>query len=160
MTCGQIALAAGPWAGALSRRPTVLASWTARESEVLLGQSLAIPESKDRRFADPVWEEPWWRRVMQTYLVTRAAVFETVERLDLDDKSADRARFALMQITEAAAPSNNLLTNPVALRTARATQGRSLLDWSRHLLYDLRNNGGMPSQVDTRPFRIGETISR
>jgi polyhydroxyalkanoate synthase subunit PhaC len=37
------------------------------------------------------------------------------------------------------------------------TRGRSIVAGGRHLAYDLRHNGGLPSQVDTRPFRVGET---
>ena len=48
----------------------------------------------------------------QSYLGTREAVLGSVDDLDLDDKSADRARFALMQITEAMAPTNVLRRQP------------------------------------------------
>jgi polyhydroxyalkanoate synthase len=102
---------------------------------------------------------PVWRRVAQAYLVAREELLGTVDDLDLDEKSADRARFALMQVTEAAAPSNNLLTNPTALKRAADTRGQSLVDGVRHLAHDLRHNGGMPSQVDTRPFEVGRTLA-
>jgi polyhydroxyalkanoate synthase len=142
------------------KRPGIVAGsvreWASDELAVLLGRSAAAPEAKDRRFADPAWSESWlWRRVAQTYLVTAAQVLGTVDRLDLDDKSAERARFALMQVIEATAPTNNLFTNPAALRTAVETKGRSLYDGSRHFLHDVLHNGGMPSQVDTRPFKVG-----
>lgn len=88
----------------------------------------------------------------QSYLVTRDRVLSSVDLLDLDEKSADRARFALMQVTEAAAPTNDLLTNPTALRTLAETRGGSLVKGGRHLVHDVLHNGGMPSQVDTRPF--------
>ena len=117
------------------------------------------PDAKDKRFADPAWPHPLWRRVSQSYLVTRASVLGSVDVLGLDVKSADRARFALSQITEATAPTNNLLGNPAALKRAAQTRGRSLVDGSRHFLHDVRHNGGMPSQVDTRPFRVGETVA-
>jgi polyhydroxyalkanoate synthase len=100
-----------------------------------------------------------WRRVAQSYLATRDGVLGSVDQLGLDAKSAARARFALGQVVEAVAPTNSLLGNPAALKRARATRGRSLVDGGRHLLHDVVRNGGMPSQVDTRPFRVGETVA-
>lgn len=164
LTPQQVARAAGRWAGALARRPSVVAKsvqeWVSEEVRVVAGQSQAEPDPKDRRFSDPVWSESAvWRRVAQSYVVTRGAILDSVDKLDLDPKSADRARFALMQLTEASAPTNNLLTNPVALRTAASSRGRSLVSGGRLFLHDVMHNGGMPSQVDTRPFRLGENTA-
>jgi polyhydroxyalkanoate synthase subunit PhaC len=160
LTLGQVTRAGTRWAGALARRPSMLAGsvlgWTADEARVIAGRSPVAPDPKDRRFADPAWSRsPVWRRMAQSYLVSRDRVLGSVDRLDLDEKSAERARFALMQVTEAAAPTNNLLTNPAALRTVVKTRGMSVVRGGRHLLDDALHNGGMPSQVDTRPFKIG-----
>jgi polyhydroxyalkanoate synthase len=160
LTPSQVALAASRWAQALVRRPKVLVdslgSWAVDEARVIAGQSEVKPDPKDRRFTDTAWQEsPLWRRVVQSYLVTRDRVLGSVDGLDLDEKSAERARFALMQVTEATAPTNNLITNPAALRRLVETRGKSLVDGGRHLVHDLIHNGGMPSQVDTRPFQIG-----
>ena len=95
----------------------------------------------------------------QSYLATRASLLGSVDELGLDPRSADRARFALGQLTEASAPTNALLGNPAALKRAVSTRGRSLVDGGRHMLHDAVHNGGMPSQVDTRPFRVGETVA-
>jgi polyhydroxyalkanoate synthase len=164
LTSGQVVRAAVRWGEALVKRPKVLAAsvggWAADEVRVLTGASNAKPDPKDRRFADPAWQEsPLWRRVAQSYLVTRQRVMDSIDRLDLDDKSAERARFALMQATEAAAPTNNLLTNPTALRTLVETRGKSVIDGGRHFFHDMRHNGGMPSQVDTRPFELGVNMA-
>jgi polyhydroxyalkanoate synthase len=159
----QTVRAAGRWAASLGRHPKVLgvelAKWTAAEAKVIAGSSPVRPDRKDKRFDDSAWDTPVWRRVSQSYLVTRDGLLGSVDRLDLDRKSADRARFALSQLTEAAAPTNNLFGNPAALKKAAKTRGRSLRDGGRHFLYDLRHNDGMPSQVDTRPFRVGENIA-
>jgi polyhydroxyalkanoate synthase len=96
---------------------------------------------------------------MQSYLATRDSVLAAPDQVDLDEKSAARARFVLMQLTEALAPTNSLLTNPAAIKKAAATKGRSLVAGGRHLAHDVRRNGGLPSQVDTRPFVIGATIA-
>jgi polyhydroxyalkanoate synthase len=163
MTTRQVVRAGARWAGRLASRPMVvasqLASWAGEEAKVVRGASSVTPDSRDRRFSDDVWQGGLWRRVLQSYLVTRKSILDSVDRLDLDPKSADRARFALMQVIEAAAPTNNLATNPVALRTAVDSRGRSVARGGMHLLDDLRHNGGLPSQVDTRPFRVGETVA-
>ncbi|MDT4940959.1 MAG: poly[(R)-3-hydroxyalkanoate] polymerase subunit PhaC [Pseudonocardiales bacterium] len=163
LTTGQIAGAAGRWALSFGKHPTVpvseLLSWGGAEAKVLAGVSKLEPAPGDKRFTDPAWQRALWRRLAQSYLLTRDTVLGSVDELGLDPKSANRARFALSQITEAAAPTNTLLGNPAALRRAGQTRGRSLLDGARHMYYDVRRNGAMPSQVDTRPFRVGETVA-
>jgi len=163
LTLGQVVSAGVRWAGAMARHPGVVAGetvkWAGDEIRVVAGSSPAKADPKDRRFDDSAWSHPLWRRLAQTYLTTRGSVLHTVDELDLDTKSADRAKFALSQLTEASAPTNSLVTNPAALKRAFNTRGRSLVDGSRHFAYDLRHNGGMPSQVDTRPFRVGETVA-
>jgi polyhydroxyalkanoate synthase len=83
---------------------------------------------------------------------------DTVGRLGLDPKSEERARFVVGQVVDALAPTNNLLGNPVALRTAVKTKGASLAKGAKALAGDVLSNGAMPRTVDTRPFRLGETI--
>ena len=128
--------------------------------EVLVGRSDVAPAPTDRRFAHPAWSSnPVYRRLLQTYLVESRTLLGLVDHVELDRKSRERARFALSLLTEAAAPTNTLLGNPQALSTAVATRGRSLVAGARHWMHDVRNNRGLPSTVDTRPFIIGENIA-
>ncbi len=155
--------AAARWAGAAARHPLVATSevlkWGSEEAKVLAGVSDVAPDAKDRRFSDPAWDHAVWHRVAQGYVATDQALQGSVEKFGLDPKSASRARFVLEQVTAATAPTNTLVGNPVAMKKAIDTRGRSLVDGTRHFLHDVRHNGGMPSQVDTRPFRVGETIA-
>ncbi len=159
----QLAAAVARWSGSLLRDPLVLTSrlagLTAEQLRVLAGISELAPDPKDRRFVDSAWNNPVWKRVAQSYLGTREAVLGSVDELDLDEKSADRARFALMQITEAMAPTNVLAGNPAAMKRAVQTRGLSLAHGARNMMSDVRHNGGMPSQVDTRPFTVGGNIA-
>ncbi len=159
----QTAQALLRFAGKAIRQPGVVAAGgaalVAEELRILTGASKLSPDAKDRRFSDAAWGRPGWRQVVQSYLALRDVVNRSVDELDLDDASKDRARFGLMQLTEAAAPSNNLLLNPVAIRRALETRGASLRAGARHLAYDLRHNGGLPSQVDTRPFTVGGNLA-
>jgi polyhydroxyalkanoate synthase len=163
MTPRHMVSAAGRWAAAAGRHPLVLAGevlkWGSEEVRVVAGVSAVEPDPKDKRFADPAWSHPVWKRVAQSFLTTRDSVLGSVDQFGLDPKSAARARFALSQVVEATAPTNSLLGNPAALKRAAQTRGRSLVDGGRHFVYDVRHNRGLPSQVDTRPFRVGETVA-
>ena len=129
-------------------------------ADVTIGRSSVQPAKGDKRFAHPAWaHNPIYRRLVQAYLVDAAAVMRLVDEVDLDPKSRERSRFALTLLVEALAPTNTLAGNPSALAKAVETRGRSLLTGLRHLAGDIRRNGGMPSTVDTRPFRLGDNIA-
>lgn len=128
------------------------------------GTSEIEPEANDRRFADAAFaENPFYRRLMQTYLAWRAAMHDlvglAVESGGKDWKTPAQERFAVTLLTEALAPTNLLLGNPAALKRVFDTAGASLLFGMRNFVTDLFTNGGMPSQVDKRPFEIGRTIA-
>ncbi|HEX3607112.1 MAG TPA: alpha/beta fold hydrolase, partial [Candidatus Dormibacteraeota bacterium] len=74
-------------------------------------------------------------------------------------RNAERARFAATLVTEALAPTNALAGNPAALKRAFETGGASLVRGARNAIRDLRHNRGMPSQVDRRPFSVGENVA-
>jgi polyhydroxyalkanoate synthase subunit PhaC len=134
---------------------------TARQLvEVAIGRSDAAPDPRDKRFTHPAWSNnPIYRRLVQAYLVESRALLGLVDEVDLDPKSRERARFAVSLFTEAVAPTNTLAGNPSALAKAIETRGRSLATGLRHFVHDLRQNGGMPSTVDTRPFNVGENLA-
>jgi polyhydroxyalkanoate synthase len=133
---------------------------TAELLRVTIGRSDVTPEPGDRRFADTAWKDnPVFHRLMQGYLVEREAAHRLIDEVELDDKSRVRAHFAMSLLTEAVAPTNNLLTNPNALAKAGQTRGHSVVAGARNLAHDLRHNGGMPSQVDNRPFGVGKNLA-
>jgi poly[(R)-3-hydroxyalkanoate] polymerase subunit PhaC len=128
--------------------------------KVAVGRSEVGPGPGDKRFVDSVWaDHPLYRRLLQTYFVQCRAISRLVDEVELDHKSRERARFAVSLLTEAAAPTNYLVTNPTALAKAVETRGQSLMNGLRHFTHDLRHNGGMPSMVDTRPFKVGVNIA-
>jgi len=128
--------------------------------QVAAGTSTRAPDAGDRRFADPAFRDgPLYRRLMQAYLAWRHALHRLIDELDLDVKSRERGRFALTLLTEALAPTNTLLGNPAALRRALETSGSSLWSGLRHVAADVVRNGGLPAQVDRRPFRLGENLA-
>ncbi|MBV8162596.1 MAG: alpha/beta fold hydrolase [Acidimicrobiia bacterium] len=164
LTRGQIAAALARLGQRAAVEPGVALSdamvAVAELVKVVVGRSGVTPAKGDKRFAHPAWSQnPLYRRVMQAYLAEGRALLAVVDDVELDAKSRERARFALSLLIEALAPTNTLLGNPSALAKAIETRGRSLIDGLRHMAGDVRRNGGMPSTVDPRPFRVGGNIA-
>ena len=86
------------------------------------------PQPDDQRFADPVWtQQPGWDLLKQWYLLgTRMVQDALFDTPGLSPKERRRAAFWWRQWLNAAAPTNFLLTNPVAMRKAVETRGESL----------------------------------
>jgi poly[(R)-3-hydroxyalkanoate] polymerase subunit PhaC len=130
------------------------------ESRAILAGGAAVSVPPDRRFADPSWQtNPFFRRWMQAYLVLERELKSLPDKIPMDGKDADKARFLLSLVADAIAPTNWLVGNPAALRRARETRGRSLVAGARNFVDDLRHNSGMPSMVNAEPFRVGETTA-
>jgi len=158
-----LASAAGRLARSVVSRPAVVArrgaSLATRLGRVAVGTSDVAPERGDRRFTDDAWRDnPVFRRIGQGYLATREEVYRLIDEVDLDDKSAKRAQFAVGIAVEVLSPTNSL-ANPVVLREARDTNGRSLVAGARNFVDDVQHNGAMPSMVDTTPFSVGENVA-
>jgi polyhydroxyalkanoate synthase subunit PhaC len=164
LTRRQVGAALGRLLGRVAFEPGVVVTGGVDAARRLLGAARGrtdlAPDPSDKRFVDPAWaSNPVYRRLLQAYLVERDALFRLVDDVGLDPKSRERARLALSLVTEAAAPTNTLLGNPSALGKAWETRGQSLVAGLRHFRHDLRHNGGMPSMVDSRPFKIGQNIA-
>ena len=155
---------AGQVFATMLRQPGAVAGRSARMAaegiKIAAGTSKVEPGSRDRRFADETWQSnAAYRRLSQAYLTWATETHGLVADLDLDPKTERGAEFLTTLVTDAAAPTNHLLGNPAALRHARDTKGRSLVEGMKNLVGDVRHNGGMPSSVDTQPFTPGETIA-
>ena len=96
---------------------------------------------------------------LQTYLTWRDSINAFLDEADLDKKDAERARFVLSLFTEAVAPTNTLLGNPAAMKKMYETGGASLVQGLTHMIEDLANNGGLPSQVDMKAFQVGQNLA-
>ncbi len=128
--------------------------------KVALGTSKVAPAPRDARFADPAWmDNPIYRRLMQTYLVWSDTVERVAAADDGDWREEARVRFATSFLTSTLAPTNLLLGNPAALKRAFDTAGASVVHGTRTMLHDLRTNRGMPAQVDTSRYKVGENLA-
>jgi polyhydroxyalkanoate synthase len=129
-------------------------------AKILAGRSQLEPALGDWRFKDPTWREnPAYRRVAQAYLAATQALERIPESEQLDWRTAERARMAVALASSALAPTNTLAGNPAALKRTFETAGANLVRGVRNFAHDVRHNGGMPSQVDKRGFRLGENLA-
>src|SRR5262249_16045901 len=136
--------------------PEAAAHWAARGR----GEHGQTALAKDKRFADPAWRDnPAFFAIGEAYF----AAVELTQDLLAGRRGAPvteaKARLASELILAALAPTNYLATNPAALKRAFETGGASVVAGARNFLDDLRNNNGMPRQVDTRPFKVGRNLA-
>ena len=115
---------------ALVRRPGTVARRAgelARElAAITVGRSELDAGKKDKRFADPAWKgNPLLHRAMQAHLASARTAWELIEDADLDWQDDERIRFTATNIVDALAPSNVPVLNPLSLKAAIDTGGRS-----------------------------------
>lgn len=136
---------------------TVLADWVRNWSWITEQEA---KKGGDRRFSDPAWiENPYFHSVMLAYLAGCDFVRTMVGESGLDHRHLEKAKLGLEVVLGAASPSNFLPTNPTVIKRAFDTAGLSVLRGARNLMLDVLQNGGMPRQVDSRPFKVGENLA-
>lgn len=130
------------------------------ETRRILAGSSDLDFGRDPRFKDPAWRDnPFYKRVGQTYLAMCRATEAVAEQAKGDPMQYEKAKLAVDHINSLLAPTNNLLGNPAALKRMFETGGGSLLSGMRNFLHDVRNNNGLPSQADPRGFKVGENLA-
>ena len=160
----DIAVAAGSMLKAVASTPRGavrhVRNYLGEIGAVVRGNSELAADPKDRRFADPAWKSNFAaRRLMQAYLATQKELSGFIESTRLGKIDKGRAQFFASLITDALAPSNWLIGNPVAARKIVDTGGENLLKGLRNLVHDVRYNHMLPSQVDATPFKLGENMA-
>ena len=139
---------------------THLVKYVKELGQIARGKSDLAPDPKDRRFADPAWKNnALYARLMQSYLATQKELTHFIDKSELDTLEKGRARFFASLVTDALAPSNWVLGNPVAVRKIVDTGGDNLVKGLKNLVHDMRHNNMMPSMVDATPFKVGETVA-
>jgi polyhydroxyalkanoate synthase len=149
---------------ALARKPATVARRTGglvREwGRVALGRSDLAPGRKDKRFADPAWTgNPLLRRAMQAHLATARTAWELIDDADLDWQDDERIRFSATNLVDALAPSNVPVVNPLSLKAAIDTGGRSAVQGLRRMVSDLASPPRVPSMVEPDAFTVGEDLA-
>jgi polyhydroxyalkanoate synthase subunit PhaC len=128
--------------------------------KIIKNESSFAPAPKDRRFQDMTFKyNPIYRMGMQYYLAVQKGVAEWIEDLELDELERARASFVSQMIIDSVAPTNSLIGNPAAMKRAYESGGLSLLKGLQNAYKDLTENAGQVSQVDKRPFKVGENLA-
>lgn len=128
--------------------------------QILTGKSGLAPDPKDKRFKDPAWQyNPFLRAGAQYYLAVQKGMKGWLEELELDAIERDRANFITQIIIDSLAPTNTLIGNPTAQKRLIDSGGLSLIKGLKNAYNDIVYNKGMVSQVDKRPFKLGENVA-
>jgi polyhydroxyalkanoate synthase len=124
------------------------------------GEDHLEPAPDDRRFRDEAWSDSAvYSTLLQSYLALSRSLEHYAEHASDDPRQSERIRFLMSQIADAIAPTNFLLGNPVALRTAVQSRGLSLLKGARNLAGDVLKRRPIPAQVDTSAFKVGGNLA-
>jgi polyhydroxyalkanoate synthase len=128
--------------------------------KIVTNKSEFAPDAKDKRFLDPAFKyNPFYKAGMQYYLAVRKGVGDWMDDLDFDETERARASFVTGMILDSVSPTNSLIGNPSALKKAFETSGGSLIKGLKNAYEDMTKNDGIVSQVDKRPFKVGENIA-
>ena len=117
------------------------------------------PRKGDRRFKHPDWQaNPWYYLLQQRHLLLEGLADDLVVAADVDELTRRKAEFALKQLVDAAAPTNQLWGNPAAIRRAYETGGQSLVRGLSTFLDDLASRRG-PQKVPTDALQVGKDLA-
>jgi len=140
--------------------------WQAVLGQYTLGADGVMKENaapdlprKDRRFADPRWQQqPMFALIHQTYLMVAERMNAMVDDIaGLDEAKREQLRFATNAMMEAISPANFLMTNPVVMERTLESRGENLIKGLEHLLADLKR--GQLTHTDSAAFTLGENIA-
>jgi polyhydroxyalkanoate synthase subunit PhaC len=151
-------------AAALAGRPRFVAGrggqLLGELARIAVGTSQVQPSRRDRRFADPGWAgNPLLRRAMQAYLAAAGTAEGVVADAGLDWADSERVSFAVTNLIDALAPSNNPLLNPAALKAAVDSGGGSALAGLRNFVADMASAPRIPSMVEPDAFEVGVDLA-
>ena len=121
------------------------------------------PESGDRRFNSPLWQEhPNFDLLSQSYLLFSQLVQNMVDVVEgVPDKVRYRIHFFTRQMINALSPSNFLWTNPEVIQQTVAEQGENLVRGMQVFHDDVMNSGKYLSirMVNSDSFSLGKDLA-
>lgn len=121
--------------------------------------SIDLP-AKDVFYGDKLWHtNGLFRRLAQGHIALTQVLEEVTLEASEEWTDEERAAFVSAIVTSALSPANFIPTNPVVLREAIDTGGKSLFRGLRNFLHDFSENKGMPSMVDATGFQVGENLA-
>src|SRR5690554_5455067 len=126
-------------------------------------EQVAKADSDDRRFKAEEWHIRLPFDVLhQSYLINSRAFFNWVEEMEkLPPASREQMLFYTRQLTSALSPANFLITNPEALKITWERKGMNLVDGTRLLIDDFRQNPSLfnVGMTDRSAFEVGGNLA-
>jgi polyhydroxyalkanoate synthase len=119
-------------------------------------EARALPAPSDKRFSTPAWTGTH-AYLAQLYLLNASFMQKLADRLDTDEKSKAKIRFAVSQWVDAMSPANYLATNPEAQQKLIETRGQSLAAGLLNMFGDFEK--GRISQTDESAFEVGVNVA-
>jgi polyhydroxyalkanoate synthase subunit PhaC len=118
----------------------------------------------DARFSDEEWSRhPFFYFLRRQYQIMSAYLESLAETADLGDdaKHMEQIHFFTRQVVDLFSPANFLALNPVAIRKALDTNGRSLVEGLENFVADLERSDGdlLVTLSDPEAFKVGETLA-
>ncbi len=119
--------------------------------------SQALASLQDKRFSGEAWQEsPQYRYLAESYLAASRLLLDGINEIDVPDEARQKMRFFAKQYLDAMSPSNFLMTNPEALKSAVESKGETLRAGLENLKEDMEK--GHISMTDEDAFEIGGNI--
>lgn len=118
------------------------------------------PGAADKRFTHDGWKtNPLLAGMLEDYLARSNAAMSLVESSRLPDATKRKAKFAMQLLSDALAPSNVPWLNPAVVKEAMDTGGASLVRGMQNFMDDLKDNHGVPRQVDSSNHKLGVNLA-
>jgi poly[(R)-3-hydroxyalkanoate] polymerase subunit PhaC len=128
--------------------------------QIMTGKSELSPNPRDKRFMDPAFTfNPFYKAGMQYFLAVEKGTKTWIDDLELDALEKDRASFISQIVIDALSPTNSFAGNPMAQKRAIDSGGLSLIKGLKNAYEDITKNQGMVSQVNKKPFKLGENVA-
>ena len=125
-------------------------------------QPVALPDPRDKRFADPEWSSNQFFDFMkQAYLLgTQWAEHFVKDAEGIDPHVRQKAEFYIRQIANAVSPSNFILTNPELMRETLSSNADNLARGMQMLAQDIDAEGNINiRQSDPNMFEVGRNLA-
>ncbi|MFZ6644172.1 class I poly(R)-hydroxyalkanoic acid synthase [Undibacterium sp. TJN25] len=117
-----------------------------------------VPDFTDRRFASPDWHNHAMHAYSAaSYLLNTRFLMAMAEAVEAPEKTRQKIRFAVQQMTDAMSPANFLVTNPEAQAKLIESKGESLAKGISQMLADMQK--GRISQTDESAFEVGRNVA-
>ena len=119
------------------------------------------PESNDKRFQDPAWNDnPFFSLLQQSYLLNAKFLKEAANSIEgLDPITQRKLIFYISHLCDALAPTNFPLTNPTVLQETFTSSGKNLVRGFQKYLEDASSGQWHTRMTDMKAFQLGKTIA-